>query len=138
MMHTVGIKVKVHPHRTRVNSGIAKCVSVTPDRPGGRARYYGYVYLENASFRIHKSGVERARQEQRRNVHAWCVGELKSYRHEQLPVAQKVAWLDNGDWEQVTYHYNIGRFVTLDGRDVTDEQFSAAICNGRDFYVKVR
>lgn len=129
------MNVKVHPHKTRVNSGLTACVSVTPDRQGGRARYVAYVYLEDVQFRIHQSGVDRARREQRRNVHAWCVGRLvaKDENHRKPDV-----WFQDGNWEKVTYHYNIGRFMTMDGVDVTDQAFEAAACNGRDFYIKVQ
>lgn len=125
------MRVKVHPHKSKVNSGEEQCVSITPDAPGGRAYYRGTVVISNAAFRIHASGVERARREQVRNVHAWCVGTLSEEYPSQVPVDYVAA-----GYEQVTYHYNIGRFVTLDGRDVTDETFAEAICRGRDFFVK--
>lgn len=127
------MRVKVHPHKTRVNAGLTQCISVTPDRHGGRARYHAYVYLSDASFRIYQGGLERAQREQRRNVHAWVVGELVVKDDKRKPDV----WFQDGSWEKVTYHYNIGRFVTLDGRDVTDYTFTYAACNGRDFYVKV-
>lgn len=34
-------KVKVHPHKTLVNSGVEACVSITPDKKHGRAYYMG-------------------------------------------------------------------------------------------------
>lgn len=132
------IRVKVHPHKTKVNSGVEQCVSITPDRLGGRAYYRGTVVLADARFRIHTSGVERARREQVRNVHAWCVGALTAESAEQ----GSDAYLDDlartiGDrpLTQVTYHYAVGRFMTLDGRDVTDLTFERAVCRGRDFFV---
>lgn len=128
------MRVKVHPHKTKVNAGLTQCVSVTPDRPGGRARYHAYVFLTDASFRIYQSGVERAQREQRRNVHAWVVGEMVCKQD----TRKADVFFQDGNWEKVTYHYNIGRFVTMDGRDVTDENFTEAACNGRDFYVRVR
>lgn len=128
------MRVKVHPHKTRVNSGLTLCVSVTPIRRGGRARYYAYVFLKDASFTIYQGGVQRAQREQRRNVHAWAVGELVCTRDNRMADV----WFQDGDWEKVTYHYNIGRFVTMDGVDVTDKNFTEAACNGRDFYVRVR
>lgn len=125
------MRVKVHPHKNLVNSGVEACVSVTPIKRHGRAYYMGTVMLRDVSFTIHASGVKRARAEQVRNVHAWAVGNLISEAVEQLPPSSKV--LDK--MTQVTYHYNIGRFVTLDGTDVTDKTFKAAVFIGRDFYV---
>lgn len=124
-------RVKVHPHRTMVNAGVEACVSVTPDRKHGRAYYMGTVALRGAEFRIHQSGVERARAEKRRNVHAWAVGDLLMEHPMQLPfrAAELMA--------QVTYHYEIGRFMTVEDEpvDVTDGFFKAAYFCGRDFYV---
>lgn len=125
------MKVKVHPHKTMVNAGVEACVSVTPDKKHGRAYYMGTVMLRDVEFRIHQSGVKRAQKEQQRNVHALAVGEVVHEAVEQLPPSKKV--LDK--MVQVVYHYNIGRFVTLDGTDVTDNKFKAAIFVGRDFYV---
>lgn len=125
------MKVKVHPHKTMVNAGVESCVSITPMKKHGRAYYMGTVMLRDVDFVIHASGVERARKEQRRNVHAWAVGEIISEAKEQLPPSKKV--LNN--MVQVTYHYNTGRFVTMNGVDVTDRHFKAAVFVGRDFYV---
>lgn len=125
------MKVKVHPHKSLVNQGVEACVSVTPDKKHGRAYYMGTVMLRDVEFRIHQSGVARAHKEGQRNVHAWAVGEIIHEAVEQLPPSPKV--LKN--MVQVTYHYEIGRFITLDGTDVTDGTFDAAIFVGRDFYV---
>lgn len=124
------MRVKVHPHRNKVNAGIEACVSVTPE--GGKAYYVGYIFLRDARFLIHRSGVERAQTEQVRNVHAWCVGENAFEAHTQFPDFDPT----RQGFEQVTYHFNIGRFVTMDGEDVTDIPLRAAICNGRNFYVR--
>lgn len=125
------MRVKIHPHKTKVNSGVEQCVSITPDGPGGRAYYRGTVVLKDAGFRIHTSGVDRARREQVRNVHAWCVGD----RTDEYPTQVQFDYAAAG-YEQVTYHYVVGRFVTLDGVNVTDETFPEAVCRGRDFFVK--
>ena len=131
-------KVKVHPNKTMVNAGITDCVSITPDVKYGRAYYMGTVYLKDVAFRIHASGLARARKEQQRNVHAWAVGTLLGEQKEQFRPTKDVM----RNMVQVTYHYNIGRFVELPPagfigppRDVTDMHFRAAIVVGRDFYV---
>lgn len=126
------MRVKVHPHKTMVNAGIEACVSITPDHKYGRAYYMGTVYLTDVTFRIHASGVRRAREEKQRNVHAWAVGKILSERLEQYPPDDNVLRC----MRQVIYHYEIGRFITADdGTDVTDGHFDAAIVVGRDFYV---
>lgn len=125
------MRVKVHPHKTMVNAGVEACVSITPDKKHGRAYYMGTVALRDVEFRIHASGVKRAREEKVRNVHAWAVGEIIHEFSEQYPPTPKM--LEN--LVQVTYHYEIGRFITLDGTDVTDGHFDAAFFCGRDFYV---
>jgi hypothetical protein len=123
------MEVRIHPHRTKVVAGVEKCVSITPKN--GRAYYKAEVVLNNAHFVVHKGGMERARREQRRNVHAWCVGEL-AYE------SGTIGAPPNERWKKVTYHYNIGRFITVDDCvDVTDDKFTAAMCIGRDFYVLV-
>lgn len=135
-------EVKVHPHRTMVNAGVEACVSVTPTptpaKPKPRAYYMGTVMLRNVRFVIHPSGVQRARKEQRRNVHAWCVGELLWENPMQNPLVGGV----RKNMVQVTYHYNIGRFIEVlpkgfigPPRDLTDNTFKAAYFCGRDFYV---
>lgn len=128
------MKVKVHPHKTLVNSGVEACVSITPDKKHGRAYYMGTAMLENVSFRIHSSGVERARKEKQRNVHAWAVGNLTWELPEQYRPADNIMKM----FTQVTYHYEIGRFVTMDGIDVSDKTFKAAVFIGRDFYVTTK
>lgn len=118
--------VKVHPHRSKVNQGIESCVSVTPDLRGGHVYYMGTVVLRNGGFRIYQSGVARAR-----NVHAWAVGELADEWPEQC------AYTPTEGVVQVTYHFNVGRFLTVENEpvDVTDGQFSAMLFVGRNFYV---
>lgn len=132
-------RVKVHPHKTKVNSGETECVSVTPDEPGGHAYYRGTVVLSDARFRIHTSGVQRARREQVRNVHAWCVGSLTTQSGKQRTDAYLSGLIEGvlgaRPLAQVTYHYQVGRFMTLDGVDVTDMTFDHAVCRGRDFFV---
>lgn len=126
-------RVKVHPHRTMVNSGVEACVSVTPMKKHGRAYYMGTVMLRDVSFVIHESGVKRAQKEQVRNVHAWATGSLVGEWLEQNEVSEKVM----SNFVQVTYHYNMARFMTVEDEpvDVTDGHFNAALFVGRDFYV---
>jgi hypothetical protein len=126
-------RVKVHPHRSLVKRGIEACVSVTPSVKGGTAYYKGTVELRSANFVIHRSGVERAQVEQVRNVHAWCVGELLNETEEQRAFTAE----ELRDFIQVTYHFNVGRFMTVEKnpRDVTDLRFKKAIFVGADFYV---
>lgn len=132
------MKVKVHPHRTMVNAGVEACVSITPDKKHGRAYYMGTVSLKDVEFRIHTSGVKRAQAEQQRNVHAWAVGEVMHEFPEQHPPTEKM--LEN--LTQVTYHYNVGRFIEVlpkgfigPPRDMTNGIYRAAFFCGRDFYV---
>lgn len=116
-----------------VNSGVEACVSVTPDQKGKHAYYMGTVLLTEVEFRIHQSGVKRAQAEQVRNVHAWAVGNLLSEQREQYPPSERV----QHELVQVTYHYNMARFMTVEDEpvDVTDGHFRVAYFCGRDFYV---
>lgn len=123
------MRVRVHPHKNKVNAGEERCVSVTP--VGGHAYYKGSVILSDIFFVIHQSGLERARQEQVRNVHAWAVGELVAEHDKQISVPPPVE--DRA--YKVTYHYNDGRFKTLDGEDVTELRFDFGFFSGRDFWV---
>lgn len=116
-----------------VNAGIEACVSITPDYPRKHAYYMGTVTLRDVSFRIHDSGVKRAQKEQRRNVHAWAVGENIFESPMQVPLSVQAR--RKGGLIKVTYHYNVGRFIAIDGTDVTDGFFKAAYFCGRDFYV---
>lgn len=127
------LRVKVHPHRTLVNAGAESCVSITPDQKGKHAYYMGTVYLTSVEFRIYASGVRRAQREQVRNVHAWAVGTLQHEQPEQYPIESLNSL--KGKMIKVTYHYNVGRFIAIDGTDVTDGQFRAAYFCGPDFYV---
>lgn len=126
------MRVKVHPHKTMVNAGIEACVSITPDKKHGRAYYMGTVFLRDMSFRVHESGVKRAQAEKQRNVHAWAVGELVHEQSEQIADTLTKAIRN---MIQVTYHYESGRFIAVDGTDVTDGSFKAALFVGRDFYI---
>lgn len=125
------MRVKVHPHRNLVNAGVEACVSVTPDRRYGRAYYMGTVLLSEVDFRIHESGVGGAQAEQVRNVHAWAVGNLIHEASEQYRPEGRL----HHELIKVTYHYNVGRFITIDGTDVTDGHYRVAYVCGRDFYV---
>lgn len=125
------MRVKVHPHRSLVNAGVEACVSITPDRKHGRAYYMGTVCLTDVEFRIHQSGVERARAERQRNVHAWAVGSLDYEFDEQLKPSDTL----RRRFSKVTYHYDIGRFIAEDGTDVSDGRYRAAYFCGRDFYI---
>lgn len=127
------MRVKVHPHKTMVNSGVEACVSITPMKRHGRAYYMGTVMLSDVNFVIHDSGVKRAQAEQVRNVHAWATGEVIHESVEQY----SPGILDKNMMVKVTYHYNEGRFMTTGPKpiDVTDKSFKAAVFIGRDFYV---
>lgn len=125
-------KVRVHPHKTMVNSGVEACVSITPARARARAYYMGTVMLKNVTFSIQDAGLKRAQKEQVRNVHAVAVGDLIAEYSEQYEMTPAVM----ANLRQVTYHYNVGRFIAVDdGTDVTDGFFEAAYFCGRDFYV---
>lgn len=127
------MRVKVHPHKTMVNSGVEACVSVTPMKRHGRAYYMGTVMLSDVNFVIHDSGVKRAQAQQVRNVHAWATGGVIHESVEQY----SPSILDKNMMVKVTYHYNEGRFMTTGPNpiDVTDKSFNAAVFIGRDFYV---
>lgn len=128
------MKVKVHPHKTLVNSGVEACVSITPVKKHGRAYYMGTVMLSDVSFTIHNSGLLRAQDEQVRNVHAWAIGELVAEQAEQYVPSLRL----RESMVQVTYHYDIGRFITLgpgEPVDVTDGHFRAAYFYGSTFYI---
>lgn len=128
------MRVKIHPHRSKILNGVEASVSVTPTARGGKVFYSGTVELAHAHFVIHESGVQRARREQVRNVHAWCVGELVAAEPKQLALSEQEL---NG-FTKVTYHYNSGRFMSLEAQpqDVTEEKFDRAFLVGRDFYVQ--
>lgn len=127
------MRVKVHPHKTMVNAGVEACVSVTPDRKHGRAYYMGTVNLTDISFRIHESGVTRAQTEKVRNVHAWAVGDLIHEASAQNPLSASIR--HKAQFIKVTYHYDSGRFMAIDGTDVTDGHFRAAVFCGRDLHI---
>lgn len=131
------MRVKVHPHRTRYLSEREDhsrlCVSVTPDKKGGRAYYMATVLLKNIGFRIHSSGVEEMSKTGVRNVHAWVVGDLvEEYTLAFQPTARLV---QKGEFVKVRYDFEHGRFTDLKGNDVTDKAFAAAYVVGRDLYV---
>ncbi len=129
-------RVKVHPNRTYVQAGEESCVSVTPARARARAFYVGSCTLKDVTFTVQPSGLARAQAEQVRNVHALAVGELLEFHPERYPLTPLMA----KHMVQVTYHYNVGRFLTVNGDpnkvvDVTDGQFKAAYFCGPNFYV---
>lgn len=130
------MKVKVHPHKTMVNAGVEACISITPARARAHAYYMGTVALSDVTFTVQAAGLKRAREEQRRNVHALAVGDLKFEYTEQYEPSPVLA----ANLVKVTYHYNVGRFLTVNSDpnkvvDVTDGHFKAAYICGRDFYV---
>jgi hypothetical protein len=133
------MKVKIHPHRNKVMQGVEECISVTPE-PRGHAYYAGTVILTGASFRVQPAGLQRARKEGVRNVHAWAVGNLIDQNACQHPLTHRLGMR----FQKVTYHFVIGRFLTIDseragmvcyGEDVTDQTFKVLYAVGRDFYV---
>lgn len=130
------MRVKVHPHRTKYLAGEEQCVSVTRDtEEGQRTTYYGAVWMMDVTLRVQPAGVLRAQRENRRNVHAWAVGEAMhlfgtQYHHHPFTFATQ------GDWEKVTYHYDSGEFRILStGENVTGLTFPYAHIVGRDFYI---
>jgi len=123
------MRVKIHPHRNKVTSGVEECISVTPMRKGGRAYYAGTVVLSDVEFVVHNSGVKRARAEGVRNVHAWAIGELIDQQPTQLPPSFRV----RKDMRKVTYHFEKGYFQDhKTGEPVERTDFLYAV--GRDFY----
>ena len=128
--------VKVHPHRTMVQAGVEACVSVTPVKRYGRAYYMGTVGLTDVTFTVQEAGLARAQREQVRNVHALSVGTLSFEHPEQYEISPVLA----ANMVQVTYHFNVGRFLTISEDpskvvDVTDGHFKAAYFCGHNFYV---
>lgn len=125
------MRVKIHPHRNKVIAGIEECISVTPDKKGGRTYYAGTVVLADVEFRIHNSGVARARAEGVRNVHAWAVGNLVEQNACQHPLTQE--FREKHGLRKVTYHFQEGYFQDFEtGRRVENTKFLYAA--GRDFY----
>ncbi|WP_344239186.1 hypothetical protein [Actinocorallia libanotica] len=45
--------------------------------PGHRIDYVSAVRLRRPEFKVHEAGRQRCIREQRRNVHAWVVGEVE-------------------------------------------------------------
>lgn len=129
------MRVKVHPHRTRYQSEREDhsrlCVSVTPDKKGGRAYYMATVMLTDVEFRVDVSGVAELERTGVRNVHAWLVGNLtEEYPLQFQPTEKVMRYLT-----KVRYDFKSGRFLTFEGVDVTDKKFPAACIVGRDLYV---
>jgi hypothetical protein len=124
------VKVRVHPHITKVRSGEEQCISITPT--GGKAYYKGSVILEDVFFMIYTGGLERARKEQVRNVHAWIVGELAGTHDSQIPLDEQFLVRAM----QVSYHYNEGKFIAKEtGTDVTEYRFDFGYLCGKDLHV---
>lgn len=134
------MRVKIHPHRNKVLSGIEECISVTPDQKGGRAYYAGTVVLADVVFLVHrgedstgrptgKSGLSKARKDKQRNVHAWAVGELIDQNACQHPLSHHTS----ARLRKVTYNFTDGVFTDFkSGKVVTRTPFLYAV--GRDFY----
>lgn len=125
------MRVKVHPHKPFYDNGSEACISVTPMKKHGRAHYMGAVLLSDVSFVVHQSGFERMKEEGQRNVHAWLVGDLLAETIERY----RPAVLDKGLMSQVHYDLDAGRFISLDGTDVTDGTFKAGAIVGKDCYI---
>jgi hypothetical protein len=127
--------VEVHPNWNLVDHTDA-CVSVREMKPRKHVYHMGTVHLADAHFKINQGGVRKARQEGRRNVHAWVVGELLHEAPERLTPPQHVL----RQLVRVTYHFDTGRFLTVESNpakvvDVTDGRFAAAVQVGRNLYI---
>lgn len=113
-----------------------RCVSVHPLRKRAHTYLMGSVTLTNVEFKVNEGSRLRAVREQVKNVHAWIVGNIVMEHTIQIPLEGPAA----KHMVPVTYHYNIGRFLTIDpdpGKviDVTDGEFAAAYCVGRRLYI---
>ncbi|ATI18774.1 hypothetical protein SEA_DAUDAU_73 [Streptomyces phage Daudau] len=64
-----------HLHLPRLKSGVRDVISLKV--PGERIEYVSATGLNDVEFKVHEHGRKRAIFENRRNVHAWVVGELK-------------------------------------------------------------
>jgi hypothetical protein len=67
------VKVKAHPHYNKIRWGHVRNISVKgPDW----LDYYSFIVLHNVTFKVSEAGRRRALREQKRNVHAWAIGDL--------------------------------------------------------------
>lgn len=131
-------RVKAHPNRHLYLANEPACISVTPMRKGKHTYYMGTLLLNDVRFIVHASGHKRQMEGVRedkpdgdRNVHAWITGNVVHEAVEQDPPSD---WIMR-ELQPVRYDYTTGRFRTLDGKDVTDNNYRAAYCVGRDFYI---
>lgn len=103
----IGLRVMVYYNLHK------KTFSVTYD--GRVILYADYVNLRNVEFRVREGGKERVRQEMRKNVHAFVIGDLMDYCEypcESMP--------EETNDRIITYNpYKYDSFVKLDSDDPT-------------------
>ena len=103
----VGLRVMVYYNLHK------KTFSVTYD--GRVILYADYVKLKNVEFRVREGGKEKVRQEMRKNVHAFVIGDLIDYCEypcENMP--------EETNDRVITYNpYKYDSFVKLDSEDPT-------------------
>ena len=103
----IGLRVMVYYNLHK------KTFSVTHN---GKVKFYAdYVNLKNVEFRVREGGKERVRQEMRKNVHAFVIGDLSDYCEypcENMP--------EETNDKIITYNpYEYDSFVKLDSKDPT-------------------
>jgi len=81
---------------------------------GGRVILYAdYVKLRNVEFRVRKGGKDKVRQEMRKNVHAFVIGDLVDYC--QFPCEEMPAETNDN---VITYNpYKYDSFVKKDSEE---------------------
>ena len=103
----IGLRVMVYYNLHK------KTFSVTYD--GRVILYADYVKLKNVEFRVREGGKEKVRQEMRKNVHAFVIGDLIDYCEypcENMP--------EETNDRVITYNpYKYDSFVKLDSEDPT-------------------
>ena len=99
-----------------------KCFSVQDYKTGRVIAYKNLVHLTDVKFHVRTGGNQRVRDEGRKNVHAFMIGNLVAGASEFADVADAIG-------REVTYNpYKYETFVTVCDKEPVMEAYSVIAC----------
>lgn len=86
------MKVKAHLHLPKAKRGDEACISYLPYGQTSGTEYAGTLAMTNVTFKVSEAGRLRCLTENRKNVHAWVVGDILDVVSNQIPLGVKNHW----------------------------------------------
>lgn len=121
-MYSVSVYVPKKGWRAIYNPDLLDVTKMYDPATEGYQQFLGKLLLKNVEFKVSPSGKERAREERKRNVHAWLIGELITF---DVPPAQVIVPCAEPVWYSA-FAYEEDCFKTVnDNEDIYNADMAA-------------